>query len=636
MMRSLFTAIAGLRSQMTAMDVIGNNIANVNTLGFKKANVYFQDMFYQNLAAATAPTATRPGRNPVQVGLGSRVGAIDSIFTQGALENTGSPTDVSIEGKGFFMVGYGGATYYTRAGHFGFDANGYMVDSNGYILQGKKAVYDETTGEWRYDTSPIGDIQIAPNLQTGVKATDVVKLNVNLSGEAHGDTYEVWETGQFTTASGVATESATFTTAGSTLCSCEGVNPGDVIRIYGSLHDGTPIEYSVTIVSGSSPTSAMSTVATLGELISAVSTAFNGTSGTTENVQVTFEDGKIKVTDKTGGASQMSFGIDFVDADSSGSKFEVPTIWNSQEGVDADTHVVTTTIYDDKGTAHTLKITFTKVQGSDAEDDGTFFTSGSSSDNPNLDTGIWKWEATIDDGKIELDTGYKGRLTFDANGKPSLVYYAAHTDDKRGFADAIVSGCGSNFDYDIDGDGLINASSAATAAVSIETVDGLVYNPNPANGTAAQLTIKFDDIVGSIFTNYGGESRTMNVEQNGYPNGDLVSLAINEQGVISGEFSNGKSLPLYQIYIANFSNPQGLQKLGNNIFMETHNSGNRVVDAPGNQGLGTLRSYTVEMSNVDIAEEFTKMIVTQRGFEANSRVVTTSDAMLQEVLAMKR
>ncbi len=136
-MRSMFSGVSGLQNMQTAMDVIGNNIANVNTVGFKSGSATFQELFSQTLSGASAPSASAGGTNPVQVGLGVNLGSIDTNMGQGQMETTGQNTDLAIQGNGFFAVKDStGTTYYTRDGHFGTDANGHLVDASGNLVQG--------------------------------------------------------------------------------------------------------------------------------------------------------------------------------------------------------------------------------------------------------------------------------------------------------------------------------------------------------------------------------------------------------------------------------------------------------------------------------------------------------------------
>ncbi len=706
MLRSLFTAITGLDSHKTAMDVIGHNLANVNTVGYKKERAFFQELFSQTLSGATAPTATRPGRNPVQVGLGVRIAAIDSIFTQGALENTGNPTDVAIEGRGFFVVKYGNEIFYTRAGNFKFDAIGALVDPNGYRVQGY--TYNEETGEWE---QALTDIYINPNEQLAPKATDIITLKANLSSSATGNTYETWMVGPFKDSASqtiVASSADTFKIPD--CCMAKDISTGDYIEILGTKHNGESVsgKFYLNVSSASVTVGASSVTITTSATVSPGSTVDGGyviiisssntadigkiygpgdTVDTTANVTVkavgTFEDlrrylqylfgedykvawdenGDLKIIDKTCGPSMMSLRMRFVDADVTGSTMDLPKIWVDVEGKYADTHLVSTTIYDKTGQAHELKIHFVKIQGEDAEDDGSFFTSGSSTDDPSVRKTTWVYYTELDGRLLEID-GAAGRVDFDSQGNPRITYYYAHFNyttaggsatydigafgSLPGLGNAVIcpeKRCPNNLNVDIDGDGNVRfvTSSGSTVNVTLASLNDTgaalgihLENYDPSLFDAPIVINTFDQFGNTLLTALGGDSRTYFVDQNGYPAGDLVDIEIDDTGVVQALYTNGKTVPRYRLALAGFNNEQGLERIGNNLFRETPASGSPFYASPGEAGLGTVRSGTLEMSNVDIAEEFTKMIVVQRGFQANARVITTSDEMLRDIIALKR
>ncbi len=710
MMRSMFTAITGLGSHRTAMDVIGHNLANVNTVGYKKQRAYFQELFSQTLVAPTAPTATRPARNPVQVGLGVRVASIDTMFTQGAFETTGKTTDVAINGKGFFVVRQGDAYYYTRAGNFSFNSDGYLVDPNGYVVQGYK--FNEQTGEWEALSS---DIYIDPNDRLPPKQTDMLKLKANLSSSATGYTYETWSIGPFRNSA-----SATVNTAMATSqfivdsCMAEEITTGDYIEIIGTGHDGEAVSGKFYLNSRSDLTTGLTlntnTNVTAGETVDLnAGTSIDDIKGyfivvnadsepnkfvgmiigpddigktftanltltpvayydhlrlhlswlynhnyDEEKYRVTWQDGKIKIIDKQCGDSLLSVKLNFVDYGSSGSKMDLPPVNLEVEGKDADRHVVVTKIYDKFGGEHELKITYVKVQGEDGDDNASFF-SASATDDPNKQKNVWLFYTELD-GQILQVNGATGRVVFDAEGNPTVYYYYAHYEGNTGQVgafDSITSistitnpqilpicpeeNCPVVLNVDIDGDGIVSSTGMTIAtlneygaALGIHLEE---WNSELFSGPVGIQTREGDRL---LFTSMGGESKTYYVEQNGYPQGDLVSLEVTDGGVIQAVYTNGQTRPKYALTLAGFTNEQGLKRMGDNLYMQTPASGVPFFGRSGEIGLGEVRAGVLEMSNVDIAEEFTKMIVTQRGFQANARVITTSDEMLQDIIALKR
>jgi len=408
MMRSLFAGVSGLKNHQTRMDVIGNNIANVNTVAFKASRVTFEDILSQTIEGARSPEAGGLGGvNPKQVGLGTAISSIDTIFTAGSLQTTDNPTDFAIQGSGFFVVSDGEQNYYTRDGAMKTSADGALVNSNGYRLQGWMA---DSNGNID-TTQALQDIIIPVGTQMSPKATGNVGFEGNLDANAAtGDSY--------------------FT-----------------------------------------------------------------------SVQV----------------------------------------------------------YDSLGNVHNLTITFEKTA------------------NPNE----WTWEATLDGSAPS--SGGSGTLSFDpATGE---------------------------------------VSSGGTGSATF-TITG-----------AEDLNLNLDF---SILTQFGSPSTAYVASQDGYEAGSLDMVTTDSSGVITGIFTNGQSKPLAQIALATFSNPAGLLRVGGNLFQISNNSGLPSVGPAGSGGRGSIAVGALEMSNVDLAQEFTNMIVTQRGFQANSKVITTSDEMLQDLINIKR
>lgn len=408
MMRSLFAGVSGLKNHQTRMDVIGNNIANVNTVAFKASRVTFEDILSQTIEGARSPqTGGAGGVNPKQVGLGVRIGSIDTLFTQGGLQTTDNPTDFAIQGDGFFIVSDGRQVYYTRDGAFKLSADGGLVNSGGLRVQGWLADANGVIDT----TKALQDIYIPLGTQMKPKATGNITFEGNLDANAA---------------------------------------------------DGT-------------------------------------------------------------------------------------------------TWVTSAQVYDSLGNVHTLTVTFTKNG-----------------------VNTWDWTATLD-GNAPTSGG-SGTVGFDATG-------------------LVTSGGTGNATFDLTG---IGAESL-------------------------NLTIDF-----SALTQFGGNPSAYISYQDGYEAGSLDMVTTDSNGVITGIFTNGQSKPLAQIALATFPNPQGLLKQGGNLYQISNNSGLPSIGPANSGGRGSIAVGALEMSNVDLAQEFTNMIVTQRGFQANSRVITTSDEMLQDLINIKR
>ena len=397
MLRSLFSGISGLRSHQTMMDVTGNNIANVNTAGYKTSQTVFQDTLSQMLKAAGAPQGVNGGTNPAQVGLGSRLGSINMNFSQGAAQTTGRNTDLMVQGDGFFVLRNGGEDLYTRAGAFSFDSDGRLVTQDGAVVQGWTAV-------------------------KGVVNTNATPADLRLP---------------------IGTLLQPTATAASTV---GGNLPGDAAV-------GTVVTSSITT-------------------------------------------------------------------------------------------------YDAQGAQRPVSYRFSKTAA---------------------DT----WSLTMSENGTTLGTA---TLTFDAGGKltsaPTVTYPASY---------------------------------GGTVTVDLSGV-----------------------------TQYAGSSTVAVLSQDGSAMGSLQAFTISPDGTLVGVFSNGLKQTLGQVALATFNNPPGLERVGGSDYRTTVNSGTAQLGVAGSGGRGTLLAGALEMSNVDLAQEFTNLIVAQRGFQANSRVITTSDQLLQDLVNLKR
>jgi flagellar hook protein FlgE len=398
MLRSLFSGISGLRAHQQMMDVTGNNIANVNTTGYKSSQTVFQDTLSQMVNAAGAPQNQAGGTNPAQVGLGVRLASINANFGQGAAQTTGKSSDMMIQGDGFFVVKSGGEALYTRAGSFTFDANGSLTTPNGQIVQGWSA---DGGGNVNTAGAP-GDIKLPIGISLAPEETTRFTLTGNLSFEAPQNT---------------------------------AVAPAR-----------TP--------------------------------------------------GSFKV-------------------------IPIPVI-------------------DQNGASDILEVTLTK-------------------------TGPNQWAATTPAGNPAVP------ITF-TNGKPNT---------------------------------------------NTITIDG--------------YSVDITDV-----TYYSGNTEARVSASDGAAAGILSSYTVSNTGQIVGVFSNGLKQTLGQLALANFNNVNGLEKIGDSMFRSTVNSGLAQVGAAGSAGLGLITSGALEMSNVDLAQEFTNLVIAQRGFQANSRIITTSDEILQELVNLKR
>jgi len=461
MMRSLYSGVSGLQNHQVRMDVLGNNIANINTYGFKKSRVSFQDILSQTISGASAPTAQKGGVNPKQVGLGMTIASIDRIFTQGSLQTTGVNLDTAIQGDGFFILRKGEKTFYTRAGGFGIDINGTLINpANGLRVQGWQAVQAGT--EYIIDTT-----------------REVEDIIIPVGGK-------------------------------------DPARPTSVIRYKSNLDSRTPL---------------------------------------------------------------LPVG-------------RVPT----QEELLKATVTTNVNMYDSTGNPHLVTLEFTRVQ-----------------DEPNT----WQVTAQVegaDPAATTLDVGGDN-----VNNTNTIIMRFNNEGALASIEDnPAVPGAPA----DIINEGILSAVLTVNFPEQ-----GITQRINLDFGTAGQ----YEGI-----TQFASETTTRAYEQDGYGMGYLESFNIDSSGVITGIYSNGNNAPIAQIALATFTNPQGLTAEGDNTFRQTNNSGLPNVGAAETGGRGKITAGALEMSNVDLAEQFTDMIVTQRGFQANSKSITTSDQMLQELLTLKR
>jgi flagellar hook protein FlgE len=467
MMRSLYSGVAGLQNHQVRMDVLGNNIANVNTTGFKKGRVNFQDMISQTQAGAAKPTEEVGGVNPKQVGLGMVIASIDTLHTQGSLQTTGVMTDLAIQGEGFFIQKASDKLYYTRAGAFGLDEDGFLVNpSNGMKVQGWLA--QEVGGNTIINT-----------------ASDIQDLVIPVGGK---DPAKV-------------TENVFFT--------C-------------NLDKRTPL-----IPAGSQPGS---------------------------------------------------------------------------EDVIRGTWMTSFEIFDSFGRAHKLQVNFER--------------------DLNV-ANRWRVSTQVDpDGETDTATRVAGNQAGTENAN---VFYLDF--DNLGSLQAILTGPAANPAV-LDQEGRLEIPVTFNVPETTAGLPGAVQTFNLRVGEVGS----FKDSI----TQFGEKSSTKITQQDGYSMGYLESFKIDQSGVITGVYTNGTNRALGQVALASFTNPGGLEKAGENTYVVSNNSGEPKIGETGVAGKGKIIAGALEMSNVDLAEQFTDMIVTQRGFQANSRTITTSDQMLQEVLGLKR
>ncbi len=437
---SMFTAVSGMNVNGQGLSVVGDNIANMNTHGFKTSTVVFGDIVSQTVGS-------------LGIGRGALLNEVSQEFTQGAFENTPNVLDLAVDGDGLFVVKKGNSTFYTRAGQFGIDKQGYATNPDGYRLQG-------------YQFSV-----------TGASSTVVSDINVaSINSQPRNSS------------------SAT---------------------IYANLDSRSSIPGAFDV----------------------------STPETTSNFTSTI------------------------------------------------------TVYDSLGNAHVINIYYRKNQAITT-------ANGWPSGYPALGGNEWQWYAVVgasDTTSGNTEVQAQGTLEFNTNG--ALYNQSATTYP-------LASG---GFDF--------TGGATQGQVIAFDFGDDIAND----SGTGLEGT-----------TQFGTTSTTSYLQQDGYSAGTLKNLTINNEGLMSGIFTNGQTKNIAQIVLAKFISQEGLKKQGNSLYAESYESGQPIVTSPGNSGTGQILSNTLELSNVDLAAEFVKMIILQRGFQANSRMVSTSDDLLNELVNLKR
>jgi flagellar hook protein FlgE len=525
------------------MSVLGNNIANVSTTGYKSQYTHFEDFIYQY----TATTGASQG----QVGRGVSISAITGDFSQGSFETTNVSTNCAIGGNGFFAVKSQttGSTYYTRAGDFTFDADGYLVNPDGLVVQGWKIPTTNTSTSSTSSSSTTSAV-----LGTGVptdiqidgqtckpKHTTTIKQITNLSADEGGD-------------------NTTSTT-----------NP-----------------------------------------CFALAETWNGTSDPPLGTSAYAYSSSIKVYDEAGVAHTLTTYYDLV-SNTSGK-----LVWEYIVTCDpSEDNRVFSSGYEPGGTsaAGLLMIgTLTFSSSGELQDMSAYTLPGTATNAKDLSQ--WRTTALSQDGYPVFAADFTGlsNASWVVNADNSVV------------TPVLSNAKGKLIEMNF---GLSIKNGTTWTNNNIPTSIGSNVSLLPGFGTNAVLASAYT-------TSYSGSSSTTSLSQNGYPSGYLQSISIDSYGVLSGIYSNGVTLELYQLTLYNFTNLNGLSRQGSNLYAQTLDSGEAYAGAASTNGLGSITSQSLEQSNVDLATEFVQMIATQRGFSANGKIITTADEMLSEVIQLKR
>ena len=571
MMRSLYSGVAGLKTHQIRMDVIGNNIANVNTTAYKSSSMTFSELMSQTTQKASGANATTGvgGTNAKQIGLGVKAGAINTaITTQGSAQSTGNPFDIMITGDNFFVVNNGSENFFTRDGSFYVDGAGNLaMTSTGYNVMGWGV--DETTGNIKQDTVSALRIMSAANMTYPPEAT----TQANISGILDENDKDV------TSANGKTVNLNFFDargysyTAKFTFKQSSGTASNEYSMELTKLLDSTGAEIDISKVKfGDNSTQTLQTPVT-----------FAGDTYEWDGKQL-----KTKADKKVVADLSAAFNADGTLKDTSTDEAAAKT---QQETLDA-----IAAAYGYEGSTDE----FLKLYQKDAN--GT--------------------EVTVETmlGNMAKTTTAQGDLVLTTDkDKPMTM-------DGRFFEGVKVI-------FDTDTGKLKQVGSNVTDFKT--NVDF-----TPLGGNFSNITIDLSEC-----TNYdnkgtstiGATSGDLDGLGTGRRLGDMIGVSIQKDGMIYASYDNGMTKLLGQIATAAFANASGLEKEGDNLYSATLNSGE--FDGIGvdiTAGGGYMSTGQLEMSNVDLSSEFTEMITTQRGFQANSRIITVSDTLLEELTNLKR
>lgn len=682
MMRSLFSGVAGLKTHQTRMDVIGNNIANVNTTAYKSQSMVFSDLLYQTTQSASGANAAtgRGGINPRQIGLGSKTGAISTAITQqGSAQSTNNPFDIMITGESFFIVSNGSQNFFTRDGSFTVDGAGNLVMSTtGYKVMGWQV--DPETGDIKADTVSALQIMSEKNLVADPEATSKAYVAGIL------DKYDT----NVNSTSGKILTLSFFDNLGYTYTAKFSIHSKGSEGKYRVQLDDIIDSDGVSLVERYN-LSSIDKIASFGSDSVKTTTSLYGMDENAEykldgdknvfkmklamseildkfsdNAMVTAAGKDVEVTGITEG-STVAAGTDVtvkgkVTLSQSQLESEPYNLiyynneyYTKKSGVAADAPIADKIA--DKvvnGTANTGEVSWkdalASMKGLDSVDSINVTTGANGTDRTLEFTAKFatKQESVYSTGSFgvtltdEKDILKQVYHLEDGDGKTYSIDYVAPdgsaqiitTENNRGYE--LV------FDVDNGHFSYVGSQDNDTVALTFNASASSLSGDNVSLTHFSNIDIDFSS--SNMFNNGGtstiGATSGAGDENNtgsGRKRGEMIGVEVGQDGRITASYDNGMTKLLGQISVANFANASGLAKAGDNLYSATMNSGE--FDGVGvdiTSGDGSMTSGVLEMSNVDLSSEFTTMITTQRGFQANSRIISVSDTMLEELVNLKR
>lgn len=649
---SFSTALSGLAAASNNLNVIGNNIANSSTTGFKASRVEFGDVY----AASTFGTGTTP------IGSGVQINNIRQVFNQGNISTTNNSLDLAISGNGFFTVSDQGARKFTRAGMFGLDKDGFMINSAKERLQGFTVT---STGAV---SGTLADLQIDTSNQQPARTTEVTaNLNLNAADAVRalrGATYEMngavvamaqlgtsngypagsvqvdnSTTGTFSVVSNVAGESAqSYATkfaaipgvvaTATSRAQVTGFNNGaSTVTLNGvTITGSTPAQFAASINNLTGTTLAGITASVSGGTVTVVSNNgadlrfginASGTGADTLTVQgmtdATTPTGAALTISGAAGGSVTVGGVVHLDLPSNltlsngtgalfpASPVGTPYVRNTFDPSDPNTYNSSTsaTVYDSLGNSHKLTKYFVKEP------------------TPNT----WTMYAQIDD----MDVGDpNAALPPPQDTQPTRAAYALYFNPDGTLNTAATP------DILISNWTPLDANGSPNGAVTGQPVASGGTLPIPSPPTSSNFEIDLGNT-----TQFGSPFSVNALTQNGYTTGRLTGVDVSKDGFVFARYTNGQSRVLGQVALANFPNAEGLKPQGNTAWAETFDSGQPTFGAPGSSSLGLLNAGALEDSTVDLSQELVHLITAQRDYQANAKTVQTEDTITQTIINLR-
>lgn len=565
---ALFTGLSGLNVNTTEMNVVGNNIANANTTAFKSSRALFTPQFYVTDSAGTPPSTNTGGTDPSQHGLGASVASINENFTPGAIQSTGVNTDLAIDGSGFFVTKSAGQTQYTRNGAFTLNSNDQLVSRTGAFVQGFAA---DSNGN--IIPGQLQDISIPLGTSSIASATTTMNFGGNLD------------------ASGIVA-------AGSSIL----------------------LSQSLTTVGGAAAPSAATLLTNIASSSSSATPLFAAgdtlTLGATKGGR-TLPTQSFKVTATTTVGDLQTFYQNALGIDPTTSANPViPTPGISLQADPANANGAFLNVTGNEGTLNSLQInsaSFTNQNGLSPLTFSAGTNAAGIASNPSgesVHTVVTGYDSLGNAVNVDVTAVLENTSTTGNTWR----YFASSPDNAKSPGAPVGTGT-----LTFDSQGNLKASTGTSL-----TID----RTGTGAGTPLSVNLNF-----SALTELASQNSNLVLSsQDGLPPGSLSTFSIGTDGTITGSYTNGVKRSLGQVAFASFANPDGLNDLGGGNYTEGANSGIAAISSPEQLGTGALRSGSLELSNVDLSQEFTNLIIASTGFSASSKVISTSQQLIQDLL----